>query len=141
MNVSDNTPMVTEFPINLGEGNFYLTPEFEGIAVQIIPEFGQDLNIEGSYFINQSGTNLDIELTYPSAGMTLVAPIDINLDWGNTSVDSLDNFLFPMDTAINSSGTPAIETPFRSYNSLDSSSVVMLVIESVLQNGRWDVGE
>ena len=129
MNVSDNTPMVTEFPINLGEGNFYLTPEFEGIAVQIIPEFGQDLNIEGSYFINQSGTNLDIELTYPSAGMTLVAPIDINLDWGNTSVDSLGNFLFPMDTAINSSGTPAIVTPFRSYNSLDSSSVVMLVIE------------
>ena len=141
MNVSDNTPMVTEFPINLGEGNFYLTPEFEGIAVQIIPEFGQDLNIEGSYFINQSGTNLDIELTYPSAGMTLVAPIDINLDWGNTSVDSLGNFLFPMDTAINSSGTPAIVTPFRSYNSLDSSSVVMLVIESVLQNGSWDVGE
>ena len=113
MNVSDNTPMVTEFPINLGEGNFYLTPEFEGIAVQIIPEFGQDLNIEGSYFINQSGTNLDIELTYPSAGMTLVAPIDINLDWGNTSVDSLGNFLFPMDTAINSS-VPAIVTPFRS---------------------------
>ena len=141
MNVSDNTPMVTEFPINLGEGNFYLTPEFEGIAVQIIPEFGQDLNIEGSYFINQSGTNLDIELTYPSAGMTLVAPIDINLDWGNTSVDSLGNFLFPMDTAINSSGTPAIVTPFRAYNSLDSSSVVMLVIESVLQNGSWDVGE
>ena len=62
MNVSDNIPMVSEFPINLGEGNFYLTPEFEGIAVQIIPEFGQDLNIEGSYFINQSGTNLDIEL-------------------------------------------------------------------------------
>ena len=46
-----------------------------------------------------------------------------------------------MDTAINSSGTPAIVTPFRSYNSLDSSSVVMLVIESELQNGRWDVGE
>ena len=67
--------------------------------------------------------------------------IGINLDWGNTSVDSLGNFLFPMDTAINSSGTPAIVTPFRSYNSLDSSSVVMLVIESVLQNGSWDVGE
>ena len=141
MNVSDNTPMVSEFPINLGEGNLYLTQEFEGIAVQIIPEFDQDLNIEGSYFINQSGTNLDIELTYPSTGMTLVAPIDINLDWGNTSVDSAGNYLFPLDTAINSSGTPAIVTPFRAHNPADNSSITMLVVESASQNGRWDPGE
>ena len=141
MNVSNNISMVSDFPMNLGEGNLYLTQEFDGIAVQIIPELDQDLNIEGSYFINQSGTNIDIELTYPSAGMTLVAPIDIVFDWGDTSTDSLGNYLTPMDTAINSSGTPAIVTPFRSFNPADSSSIVMLVVESAPQNGRWDPGE
>jgi len=141
MNISDDISMVSDFPMNLGEGNLYLTQEFEGIAVQIILELDQDLNIEGSFFINQSGSNLELELTHPSVGMTLVAPIDIILDWGNSTTDSVGNYLFPLDTAINSSGTPAIVTPFRAHNPADNSSITMLVVESASQNGRWDPGE
>ena len=140
-NLTSGTTPVSGFSIDQGEGTFYLTPQFEGIAVEIIPEMDLALNIDGSYLSSQSGTNLVMELTAPGAGTPLVAPIDIVLDWNSTATDSTGNFIFPADTAINSSGSPAIVTPFHAWNITDDSPVIMLIPETVAQNGQWDPEE
>ncbi len=68
-NVTTGDSVVRRYPIDRGEGIFYLTPVFQGVAVQVIPEFDLDLDFQQSYFVNHSGTNLTWALNYPSAGL------------------------------------------------------------------------
>ena len=57
-NMTTGDTLVRKYPIDRGEGVFYLTPAFQGVAVEVIPEFDLDIDFARSYFINHSGTNL-----------------------------------------------------------------------------------
>jgi hypothetical protein len=67
-NTMTGDSLVRRFPIDRGEGVFYLTPAFDGVALQVIPEFDLEIDFAGSYFINHSGTNLTFVPGYPSSG-------------------------------------------------------------------------
>ena len=74
---------VQNFPINKGVNTFYLTPTFDGIAVEFLPQFKLELDAS-VYFINNSGSNLIFSYVPPASGQKLLAPIDIVLIWGST---------------------------------------------------------
>jgi hypothetical protein len=137
--VAGTTP-VSGFPIDKGKGVFYLTPTFDGVAVETIPEFTLDLDFAGFRTAHPSGTNLQFGLTLPTAGSKLVAPIDAALLWGSTDTLSDGSYLTPLDTAIGVTGQPTIAIPFLGWNLTDDEQMEMLVVEGS-PNGRWDPGE
>lgn len=58
---------VQNFPINKGVNTFYLTPAFDGVAVEFLPQFKLELNFN-NYFINNSGSNLIFSVVMPTFG-------------------------------------------------------------------------
>jgi len=91
--------VVSVYPIDRGEGVLYLTPGFHGVALEIVPEFDLEIDFARSYMINRSGTTIPFTVGFPSAGLRLIAPVDIALIWG--SLDTLSNGMYaaPLDTA------------------------------------------
>jgi hypothetical protein len=134
------TDLVSGFPINRGKGVFYLTPTFDGVALEVVPEFTLDLDFPGFRTVNPSGTNLQFDLTLPTAGSKLVAPIDAALLWGSTDTLSDGSYATGLDTAIGVTGVPNIAIPFLGWNLTDDEQMEMLVVEAS-PNGRWDPGE
>jgi hypothetical protein len=134
------TDLVSGFPINRGKGGFYLTPTFDGVALEVVPEFTLDLDFPGFRTVNPSGTNLQFDLTLPTAGSKLVAPIDAALLWGSTDTLSDGSYATGLDTAIGVTGVPNIAIPFLGWNLTDDEQMEMLVVEAS-PNGRWDPGE
>jgi hypothetical protein len=132
--------VVRRFPIDRGEGVFYLTPSFQGVAVQVIPEFTLDLDFQKSFFINHSGTNLTFALNYPTAGTKKVAPVDIALIWGVTDTLANGNYVAPVDSAVSAAGGAKVSLPFTAWNVTDSSRVEMVVVENRADK-RWNPGE
>ena len=140
-NLTTNSNVVTDFPLNRGTGLFYLTDEFEGAAVEFIPEFEFKLDTDNSYFKNVSGTNVTFQVAQASGNLKL-APIDVQLIWGNTDTLSNGNYSTPLDTAYNINGQLIVETPFYAWSITDDEQVDLFVIEEfATQNNRWDPGE
>jgi hypothetical protein len=139
-NVSTGDTVVSGYPIDRGEGMFYLSPVFEGVAVQVIPEFDLDIDFQGSFFINHSGSNLSWVLNYPTAGTMKTAPIDVALIWGSTDTLANGNYVAPLDSAISASGGARVVLPFRAWNLTDSARVDMVVAET-RSDKRWNPGE
>ncbi len=140
-NLTTNSDVVTDFPLNRGTGLFYLTDEFEGVAVEFIPEFEFKLDTDNSYFNNVSGTNVTFQVAQASGNLKL-APIDVQLIWGNTDTLSNGNYSTPLDTAYNINGQLIVETPFYAWSITDNEQVDLFIIEQLTtQNNRWDPGE
>jgi hypothetical protein len=139
-NLSRGDTVVSSYPIDRGEGTFYLTPTFDGVAVQVIPEFNLDIDFTGSYFINHSGANLSWVLNYPTAGTMNIAPIDIALIWGSTDTLADGSYAAPLDSALSASGGARVSLPFRAWNLTDASRVDMVVAET-RPDKRWNPGE
>ncbi len=132
--------VVTAYPIDRGENVFYLTPVFDGLALEIVPEFDLDLDFRGSYFSNHSGSNLSFVLAYPSAGIRKIAPIDLALVWGSTDTLSSGLYAAPLDTALNTAGSRVVAVPFLAWNLTDNQKCDLLVVDS-RANRRWDPDE
>jgi hypothetical protein len=130
---------VDRFPVDRGEGIFYATAPFDGLALQLIPELDLDLDYARSYSTLPSGTTLQFGVTSPTAGVRLIAPIDAAVVWGPTDTLSDGSYATPGDSAINTSGK-VVATPFRGWNLTDHERMEMLIVERT-QNFRWDAGE
>ena len=139
-NTVTGTGVLSGFPVDRGEGVFYLTPTFDGVALEIVPEFNLDLDFSGFRTVNSSGTNLQFGLTLPTAGSKMVAPIDAALLWGSTDTLSDGSYITPLDTAIGVTGVSNVAIPFLGWNLTDDEQMEMLVVEAS-PNGRWDPGE
>ncbi len=144
-NVTDITASQTKvqnFPVDRGKGIIYTTPAFDGLVVEIFPEYKLEINGDGSYFINHSGSNLMFAYGVPSAGQKLIAPIDVALIWGSTATIAGGAYANPSDTALSTTGQPVVIVPFTAKNITDNTKIKMLVKENTgTINNRWDAGE
>jgi hypothetical protein len=140
-NKTKSTNAVSGFSLNGGEGVFYISPVFDGIAVQFNPAFEFKLDIEHSYFINNSNSNFQFTIG-TGAGVKVLAPIDAVVIWGSTDTLSDGTFSSPSDMAYNSSGQKVVKCPFIVWNITDNEKMDLVVLESSsTANKNWDVKE
>ncbi len=139
-NTNSGLMLVDHLPIDRGEGILYMTSAFEGLAVEIIPEFDLELNLAASYFANHSGTNLQFGASLPTAGTKYLAPIDVALVWGNPDTLVDGKYASPLDTAIGVTGVRNVAIPFLGWNITDGQRMEMLVVETKA-NQKWDPDE
>lgn len=140
-NQSKSQIMIHNFPINKGVNTYYLTEEFDGAAVEFLPKFKLELDLN-TYFINNSGSNLTFNTLIPTLGQKLLAPIDIALVWGSADTLSTGEYVTPLDTALSITGQKNIITPFYAKNMLDDSKITVLVKEAAAtKNFKWDPKE
>jgi hypothetical protein len=132
--------VVSRYSIDRGEGTFYLTPTFDGVAVEIVPEFDLTIDFQSSYFINHSGTNIAWTVNYPTAGTTKIAPIDVALIWGPTDTLADGRYATPLDSATSASGGTKVKSPFRAWNLTDSARMDMVIVET-RPDKKWNPGE
>ena len=129
------------YPLTMGINVQYLTDEFDGIMVEILPNFELNINFEKSYFSNNSGTNITFDLEKPII-FPDVAPIDVAVIFGNIDTLSNGNYVEPLDTAINPSNVREIEIPFIAKDLATGEKLKTLVFENLnTKNKRWDPGE
>src|SRR3990172_537129 len=132
---------IQNFPINKGENIFYLTPVFDGAAVEFLPQFKLELDLN-NYFINNSGSNLIFTNVLPTSGQKLIAPIDVGLIWGSTDTLSTGQYIAPLDTALSITGQKNVIVPFITRNLNDNSKLTILVKElASTKNFKWDPKE
>ena len=132
---------VQNFPINKGVNTFYLTPTFDGIAVEFLPQFKLELDAS-VYFVNNSGSNLIFSYVPPASGQKLLAPIDIALIWGSTDTLPTGQYSAPLDTALSTTGQKNVIVPFEARNLKDNSKITILVKElATTKNFKWDPQE
>lgn len=132
---------VQNFPINKGVNTFYLTPTFDGIAVEFLPQFKLELNAS-VYFVNNSGSNLSFSYVPPASGQKLLAPIDIAFIWGSTDTLPTGHYSAPLDTALSTTGQKNVIVPFLARNLKDNSKITILVKElAATKNFKWDTQE
>ncbi len=145
MNIFDEdlqSTVVDNYPINQGEQAFYLTPFFDGLAVELLPEHDLALNTGKSFFQRNSGTNLVTTIKLPDAGTLNLAPLDLQIIWGCLEMDATGHYVHPLDTAMNFSSQFVVEIPFKVWNPLDGAWVNVLVKDGdVSKNQVWEVGE
>lgn len=141
-NTNTNVIAVNRFPVNRGTNVFYFTNQFDGVAVEFLPVFKLALDTEGSYFVNNSGSNLRFNVTPPTAGSKLLAPIDVALIWGSTDTLPGGGYVTPLDTALGVTGVRNVITPFIARNPDGGEKISLLVKENnATKNNRWDAGE
>jgi hypothetical protein len=132
---------VENYPLTMGNNVKYLTDEFDGIIVEVLPNFDLSINHEKSYFINKSGTNVTFELENPIIYPT-VAPINIAVIFGDPDTTTSGNYVAPLDTAINPSNVREIEIPFIAKDLASGEKLKALVFENVkTTNKKWDPKE
>lgn len=133
--------LISDFNIDNGEDVFYVTPVFEGVAVEIKPVLKLELDFNKSYFLNKSGCDINFSFVKPS-GTTVIAPIDLVIIWGDPSKNQDGYFISPLDSAYSSSGKIEIKVPFTVKNLLNDNRLDSYIIESTLtKNKQWDPGE
>ena len=141
VNTTTNSTVVQNYPIEGGEGVFYLTPTFEGIAVEFIPEFDFALDLNNSTFTNVSGTNIVFQVLAAS-GTVKLAPIDCVLNWGNTDTLSNGRYAFPLDSAYSTTGQKEVQIPFIVTDVTNNQRMRVFISEpAATKNKRWDPGE
>lgn len=131
---------VPSFRTDRGLGFQYLTPVFDGIRLEVIPQFHLALDVSRSGLQTTSGSYPPFILTLPTAGTPNLAPIDVALFFGSRDTLSDGSYRSPLDTAINVSGQRIVRVPFKAWNETDSARVDLLVVD-LNANGRWDRGE
>lgn len=140
-NVNSGADVVSNFSIDRGEGIFYITHEFEGVAVEFVPKFSFELDTENSYFVNNSGTNINFTVS-GGLGAKELAPIDFVIIWGSADTLSDGKYAFPLDSAYNQSGQKQVKTPFYAWNITDNEKMDLVIIEpSQSRNLKWDAKE
>jgi len=140
-NLTTQTTVVDNYTIDKGEGVFYLTEEFEGVAVELNPIFKFALDIERSYIVNNSGHNINFSVGSGSGNKKL-APIDVVIVWGNTDTLSNGNYANPLDSAYNTTGKKVVKCPFYAWNLTDNEIMDLVIIEpSTNANLRWNPKE
>jgi len=140
-NLMTQTTIVDKYPIDKGEGVFYLTDEFDGVAVQLNPTFKFALDFEKSYFVNHSGHNINFSVG-SGLGNKKLAPIDVVIVWGNTDTLSNGNYVTPLDSAYNVTGKKVVMCPFYAWNITDNSKLDLVIIEpSANANLQWNPNE
>ena len=140
-NLTTGDTLVSDYPIDRGKEMFYLTPAFEGVAVEIVPEFTLDIDVAHSWFLNSSGTNLLFNPAIPGTGQKLIAPIDIALGWGPTDTLSDGSYAYPTDTVINNYGVRNVVVPFLGLNLTDAERMSLLIVDTKPLNQKFDPGE
>lgn len=141
INTSTSKLVVEKFPINKGEGIFYLTQEFDGVTVEIQPNYTFDLDYSLSYNVNNSGSNLSFNIG-KGFGQSVLAPIDIALIWGSTEKGTDGLYLYPLESAYGSSGQKVVKCPFYAWNITDGEKMELVVLESASNaNQQWDANE
>ncbi len=128
------------YRLDRGTGFQYLTPPFDGIRLEIVPQFRLELDQSRSGLRSELGTPPPFLLTLPTAGSPNLAPIDIDLTFGSNDTLPDGSYAFPMDTAINVSGQRIVRVPFKAWNATDSARVDLLIVD-MNTNARWDRGE
>lgn len=140
-NVNTSETKVQNFPVDKGEGVFYLTEEFDGVAVQIVPVFDFELDLDKSYFVNNSGTNLTFTVG-KGIGSSKLAPIDFIVVWGSTEQNADGTYVTPLDSAYNQTGQKVVMCPFYAWNLTDGEKMDLVIIEpNPTDNLRWDGSE
>ncbi len=139
--VTTNLFVVSNYELDKGEGAFYLTNVFDGIAVEFMPEFDFEIDSKKSYLDNNSGSNLQFTYGTPTGSTASLAPIDCKIVWGSSERDNEGNWVTVMDTAYSSSGRIEVLCPFTAWNITDNQFVRMFVQEKNPRNQRWDPGE
>jgi hypothetical protein len=139
-NVTTGDTLVRGYAIDRGENIFYLSPRFQGVAIEVVPEFDLDIDFVRSYMVNRSGTNISFLVNTPTAGAKLLAPIDIALFWGSTDTLSDGSYAAPLDTALGTNGKREVVVPFRAWNLTDNQKMDLLIVETVV-NKRWSPAE
>jgi hypothetical protein len=131
--------MVDQYPFSGGAGLFYLTPIFEGVAVEVRPVFTLDIDTSKSFFSNHTGSNLSFIISATNDGFRRIAPIDVALIWGSTDTLPNGQWANPLDTALSVAGTFTVLVPFRAWNLSDNEPLDLWIIESgVNYNQKWD---
>lgn len=140
-NVSTSQTVIENFPIDKGEGVFYLTEDFDGVAVQIVPVFDFKLDYDNSYFANNSGSNITFTVG-PGLGSAKLAPIDFIEVWGDTETLEDGSYANPLDSAYNHTGQKVVMCPFYAWNLTDKEKLDLVIIEpNSTSNLRWDASE
>jgi hypothetical protein len=139
-NTTTGDSVIQRYPIDRGAGVFYVTPAFQGVALEVIPEFTLDLDFQRSYFANHSGTNLAFVVGYPSAGLKKIAPIDMALIWGRTDTLADGNYAAPSDSALPATGSQKVMVPFTAWNLTDNARAELVVVET-RSDKKWNPGE
>lgn len=141
-NENSSSVVINEFPLLSGEGVFYLTDPFDGVAVEIIPNFTLALDLEKSYFQNTSGTNITFAVSKPTSGAAVIAPVDFKLTWANTDTTNDGSYANVQAMGYGITGVKEIELPFKPLNITDDDEAEVFIIEnSSTSNKRWDPGE
>lgn len=130
------------FPLNQGVNIVYTTPVFDGIALEINPVYRLTLDVQGSYFRNNSGSTVQFTAGQPTAGNRLLAPIDVAVVWGLTDTLANGTYSVPLDTALGTNGGRDIVTPFYAVNPMTGNRLTLLVREpNATKNKKWNLGE
>lgn len=141
LNESSSQLKVQNFPIDKGLNTFYLTQAFDGVAVEFLPQFKLELDLN-VYFINNSGSNLIFSYVLPSSGQKLLAPIDVALIWGSTDTLANGQYVAPLDTALSITGQKNVIVPFKAVNLMNGLKLTTLVKElAATKNNKWDPKE
>lgn len=139
VNINTAQTVVHQFPFSGGEGLFYLTPTFEGVAVEVRPIFTLDVDTSRSFFSNHTGSNFSFLISTTNDNFRRIAPIDVALIWGNTDTLPNGQWANPLDTALSIAGTFTVSVPFRAWNLSDNEPLDLWVIESgAYYNQKWD---
>jgi len=140
-NKNTGSIIIPEFYLNQGEDVYYLTPIFDGVAIEFKPVFSLEIDLNKSVFVNNSGSNINFNFTSPS-GTTVIAPIDLVMEWGDATKNPDGTFVAPLDSAYSSAGKMEIKTPFKAWDMTNDKKLDCYVIEpSATKNKQWDPGE
>jgi hypothetical protein len=140
-NKNSGIEIISDFKFDDAEEYYYITPFFDGVAVEFFPEFDLSIDTDKSYFVNNSGTNIEFNLGKPT-GTTVIAPIDMILIWGNTDTLADGSYAEPLDSAYSITGQKSVKCPFMAWNVTDEEQMEMFVSErNSSENNRWDPGE
>lgn len=140
-NINQGIVKVPELSLDQGEDVYYLSQVFDGVAVEIRPVFSLEVDFTKSLFVNNSGSNINFNFINPS-GKTVVAPIDLVIEWGDFSKNPDGTYSAPLDSAYSSSGKIEIKTPFKAWDLTNNKKLNCYIIEpSSGKNKQWDPGE
>jgi hypothetical protein len=116
-----------------------MTPAFEGVHVEFMPEFDFKIDEINSGFAAHSGSNLMFKAEESSVGIQRLAPIDVALIWDDTDILENGQYAQPLDTAMDINGLVDIAVPFKCWDLTDNEPIDLLVVEKPAEaNYRWD---
>lgn len=140
-NMTEGRTSYSGLLLNKSDNVFYATPAIDGIIVNVKPVFSLTLNTAKSYFRNTTESNLNFRIDKPASGKPLLAPIDVAVIWNKTDTAG-GKYLFPADTAFNTSMKKDIVIPFKVWNITDNQKIDCLIPEpAATKNKKWDPNE